>query len=139
MLSLKMKKKVKYKSSLEEDVAKQLKDYCAFYEPHYYNYVIPQSGHKYTPDFLVSIDGGIDFYIECKGGGPLYGLTTETKQKMLLMKEQYPHVDIRFVFSNAKLLTGNGRGKKKVTYGEWAELNGFKYAEKKVPKDWLGG
>lgn len=132
-------KKVKYKSKLEENVAKQLKDYCAFYEPHKYKYIVPSSEHTYTPDFYMSIDEVGDFYIECKGGGPLYGLTTETKQKMLLVKAQNPDVDIRFCFSNAYLLTGQGKGKPKITYGEWCDNNGFKYCEQKIPKEWLRG
>lgn len=131
-------KKTKYKSKLEESVAKQLGN-NASYEPHWHEYTIPESVHRYTPDFLVSRSDYVEFYIECKGGGPMYGLTPETKQKMLLMKEQYPTMDIRFVFENAKLKTGNGRGKKKVTYGEWAEINGFPWSEKVVPESWLRG
>lgn len=147
-----MKKPIKYKSKLEESVAKQLQAVDATYETVKLKYTIPASEHTYTPDFEVSrpgstyymLDGIVQptdeyFLIECKGGGPRYGLTEETKQKMLLVKQAYPRLDIRFCFSNAKLKTGNGRGKKKITYGEWCDIHGFPYCEQIIPKEWLKG
>lgn len=126
-------KKTKYKSPLEESVAGQLpKDWE--YESITLEYIIPYSKHRYKPDH---VNRKKRILIEDKGGGPIYGLTPDTKQKMLLVKEQWPEWDIRFCFENAKLKTGIGRGKKKVTYGEWADINGFKWCERVIPKEWL--
>lgn len=129
----------KYKSPLEENTAKQLQGVVKFeYEPLTLSYTIPTKTHKYTPDFWIQTKKGDVFVIECKGGGPRYGLTEDTKQKMLLVKEQHPNWLIRFCFQNAKLKTGQGKGKPKITYGEWAELNGFEWCEKIIPKHWIG-
>ena len=60
--------------------------------------------------------------------------TVSDRQKHLLIKEQQPELDIRFVFSNqnAKLYKGS-----KTTYAQWCEKNGFQYAHKTIPDDWL--
>ena len=52
----------------------------------------------------------------------------------MLIKEQHPDIEIRFVFSNenAKLYKGS-----KTSYSQWAEKHGFKYAHKRIPDDWL--
>ncbi len=58
----------------------------------------------------------------------------EDRQKHLLIKQQYPHLDIRFVFSNPthKLYKGS-----KTTYGDWCDKYGFKYASKLIPASWF--
>ena len=53
---------------------------------------------------------------------------------MKLIREQYPDLDIRFIFSNAKARISK---KSKPTYGMWCERYGYKYASKHVPKEWL--
>lgn len=89
-------------------------------------YTVPEKVRTYTPDFIV--DGG-RIIIETKG---LF--TTEDRQKMKLVKEQHPDLDIRFVFSNA-----NARIAKRspTTYAKWAESNGFPWAHKTIPLEWL--
>lgn len=79
---------------------------------------------KYTPDFKVG-----DIRIECKGR-----LTADDRKKLLLVKEQHPEIDLRLVFMypNNKLTA-----RSKTRYWEWAEKNGFKWADKGVPKEWL--
>lgn len=53
---------------------------------------------------------------------------------MRLVKDQHPDLDIRFIFSNA-----NARIAKKspTTYSKWATDQGFKWAHKDLPEEWL--
>jgi hypothetical protein len=86
---------------------------------------VPKVRH-YTPDFYIP---ETDIYIEAKGR-----LTREDRSKMLLIKQQHPDCDIRFVFGNAKnKLYKNSN----TTYGEWCNKHGFEWAEKAVPREWL--
>ena len=64
---------------------------------------------------------------------------TSDRKKHLLIKEQYPKLDIRFVFSNSKNRIGK---KSKTTYAKWCELKGFKYhciatTKKFLPDNWI--
>lgn len=92
---------------------------------YYINYEKPATQHKYTPDFV--LPNGI--IIEAKG---LF--EREDRQKHLLIKMQYPDLDIRFVFQtpNLKLYKGS-----KTTYADWAEKNGFKYSTRQIPDAWF--
>lgn len=58
----------------------------------------------------------------------------EDRQKHLLVKQQYPNLDIRFVFqnSNNKIYKGS-----KTTYADWCKKNGFKFANKLIPASWF--
>lgn len=115
-----------YKSGLEELIAEQLKK--AGIEPRYEQmkipYIIPKSNHSYTPDFPVSPT----IIIETKGR-----FLTADRQKMLLLKEQYPEIEFRFIFSNSRAKINK---KSKTTYADWCEKYGFKCADKTVPKEW---
>ena len=64
---------------------------------------------------------------------------TSYRKKHLLIKEQHPKLDIRFVFSNSKTKIGK---KSKTTYGKWCDLKGFKYhcvysTGKLLADDWV--
>ena len=52
----------------------------------------------------------------------------------MLIKEQYPHLDIRFVFSNPNHRLYKGSA---TTYADWCEKNGFKYAKQLIPASWF--
>lgn len=116
-----------YRSGLEEKMAAQLESQGvpAVFEQYEVTYVIPESTHKYTPDFI--LPNGI--VIEGKGI-----FDVEDRKKHQLIKEQYPDMDIRFVFTNpnAKLYKGSP-----TSYAAWCTKFGFKYAAKVVPTDWL--
>lgn len=116
-----------YRSGLESKVEKDLKKQgiAAEYECFRIPYVIPQSDHYYTPDFL--LPNGI--VIETKGR-----FTVEDRKKHLLLKDQYPQLDLRFVFSNSN---GKIRKGSKTSYAMWCKKYGFKYADKLVPLDWI--
>ena len=53
---------------------------------------------------------------------------------MALIKQQYPDLDIRFVFLNAQNKIYRGS---KTTYAMWATKHGFRWAEKAIPEEWL--
>ncbi|MAJ82547.1 MAG: hypothetical protein CMF41_06490 [Legionellales bacterium] len=116
-----------YKSGIEKDVADQIRRAGkeVQYEPFKIPYVIPESDHHYTPDYV--LPNGI--VIETKGRFLL-----SDRKKHILIKEQYPDLDIRFVFSRS-----NGRLRKgsKTTYAVWCQKNGFMYADTLIPAEWL--
>jgi hypothetical protein len=96
------------------------------YEELVIEYTKPSKKHKYTPDFVLLENGII---VETKGR-----FITADRQKHLLIKQQHPHLDIRFVFSNSKAKISKAS---KTTYADWCVKNGFLYADKKVPEAWL--
>ncbi len=116
-----------FRSGLEERVADQLNalDVGFEFEKLKIKYIKPARNAIYTPDFVLS--NGI--IIETKGR-----FMTADRQKHLLIKEQYPEMDLRFVFSNSKAPISKGS---KTTYGDWCNKHGFQYADKLIPLDWL--
>jgi hypothetical protein len=79
----------------------------------------------YTPDFR--LPSGI--YLEVKG---LF--TSSDRVKHLLVKEQHPDLDIRFIFDNSSKKLSKVS---KTTYASWCEKHGFLFADKQIPKEWL--
>ena len=78
----------------------------------------------YNPDFI--LESGI--IIEAKGL-----LDRESKRKMIAVKKQHPELDIRFIFADGdKKVPGT-----KQTHGQWASRNGYKWADREVPEEWL--
>lgn len=116
-----------FRSGLEEEIGKQLDmeqiDYE--YEPFRLPYIQPAQQHTYTIDFV--LPNGI--LIESKGQ-----FTTADRKKHLLIKEQHPELDLRFVFSNPKNKINK---RSKTTYAAWCAKHGFPYAEKFIPNEWL--
>lgn len=119
-----------YRSGLEDLVAQQLKSLSINF--HYESkddrieYVRPQSNHKYSPDFTFPSS---QIIIETKGH-----FTSQDRRKHLLIKQQHPELDIRFVFSNSKTKISK---KSTTTYAKWAETHGFLYADKTIPPAWI--
>lgn len=89
-------------------------------------YIQPEVLRKYTPDFIL-IDNGI--VVESKGR-----FVTADRKKHLLIKKQYPDLDLRFVFSRS--LTRISK-QSQTTYAKWCETNGFRYADKYIPRAWV--
>lgn len=116
-----------FRSGLEEKIADQLKkmEVPFEYEKTVIKYLKPAKPSRYTPDFV--LDNGI--IIETKGRFML-----DDRQKHLLIKEQHPDLDIRFVFTSSKSKISKTS---KTTYGEWCEKHGFQYADKFIPDSWL--
>jgi hypothetical protein len=119
-----------YRSGLEDKVAQQLNELAMNYEYEpkdgRIQYTKPEKPSKYTPDFVFP---NCPIIIEAKGR-----FVTADRQKHLLIKEQHPELDIRFVFSNSK---GRISKQSATTYGMWCEKYGFKYADKTIPDEWV--
>lgn len=110
----------------EQRVALALKDAGVSFD--YETEKIPyrvEKDAKYTPDFKL----GPKKYLEVKG---LF--ESKDRVKHLMIKEQYPDLDIRFVFDNAHKPINKGS---KTTYANWCEKFGFLWAHKEIPKEWL--
>lgn len=120
---------VKYgwRSGLEERVGAQLTEAGMDfeYEETTLKYTVPARTARYTPDF--SLSNGI--VIETKGR-----FMVADRQKMVLVKEQHPDLDIRFVFTRSATTISKTS---KTTYAAWCEKHGFPYADKLVPAHWL--
>ena len=119
-----LKIKQKMRSGLEEKIAAQIEEAGVAYEYETLKlaYSIP---HTYTPDFI--LENGI--IVEGKG---LFDSVDRTKH--LAVKKQYPHLDIRFVFtrSSSPLYKGSSS-----TYASWCQKHGFLFADKTIPEEWL--
>lgn len=117
----------RYRSGLEDKIASQLEaaGIKYHYEEFQIPYEIPASMHKYRPDFV--LPNGI--IIEGKGI-----FDTADRQKHLLIRSQFPELDIRFVFSsvNTKLYAGS-----KTTVAAWCDKNDFLFSAKLIPVSWL--
>lgn len=120
-------KKHGFRSGLEDRFIQELEEYGL--EPNYeakkFEYIIPESKHNYTPDFPLSPH----IVIETKGRW-----VVEDRQKMLLIKEQYPEIDFRIVFYNANQKIKKGS---KTTYAMWCDKHGIKWANKTIPSEWV--
>lgn len=115
-----------YRSGLEDKIAKQLEEAGIpyKYEQRKIEYRVEKTS-KYTPDF--ELPNGI--IVETKGR-----FVVADRMKHLLVKEQHPDLDIRFVFSNSKVKLSKTS---KTTYAQWADKHSFKWADKLIPKEWL--
>lgn len=116
-----------YRSGLEDTVAAQLAaaGVPVKYEEVAFKYVKPLRPSKYTPDFI--LPNGI--VIETKGY-----FETSDRQKHKWLKEQYPKLDLRFVFSRASTKLSKTS---KTTYAMWATRYGFLCADKLIPIAWI--
>lgn len=116
-----------FRSGLEDKVAKQLeaKGIKAEYEMWKIPYVVPASNHTYRPDFI--LPNGI--IVETKG---LW--EADDRKKHLLIREQYPELDIRLVFSSSRTKIYKGSP---TSYGEFCEKKGIPFADKLIPTEWL--
>ena len=116
-----------FRSGLEDKVSKQLeaKNVKFDYEMWKIPYIVPASNHVYTPDFL--LPNGI--FVETKG---LW--ESDDRKKHLLIREQYPELDIRLVFSSSRTKIYKGSP---TSYGEFCEKHGIQFADKLIPVSWL--
>lgn len=117
----------RYRSQFEADVAAALESAGVPFE-HEAEKIYWADGARmryYVPDFRFS--NGL--LVETKGR-----FTAEDRRRHLMIREQHPKLDIRFVFQspNNKLYRGS-----KTTYAMWCDKNGFKWAAGVVPATWV--
>ena len=115
-----------YRSGLEDRISEQLKSLSVpfKYEEFKIKYEVNEV-RTYTPDF--ELPNGI--IVESKGR-----FVAADRKKHLLVQQQHPDLDIRFVFSNSKAKLNKGA---KSTYADWCIKHGFLYADKTIPEEWL--
>jgi hypothetical protein len=119
------------KGTFEERVIGDLKDRGVSYqyEPDKVSYTVERF---YIPDLLLGT-----MYVELKGY-----FRQDAQRKMKAVKAQHPELDIRFVFQNAASTIQGAKKRKdgsKMTCAEWADRNGFVWAEATIPEEWLDG
>jgi len=114
-----------YRSGLEEATAEHLKSIGVefTYEEEKIKW-LDSKERSYTPDFILS--NGI--VVESKGR-----FVSADRRKHKEIKNQYPDLDLRFVFSNSRAKLYKGA---KSNYGEWCDKHGFLYADKEIPLEW---
>jgi hypothetical protein len=107
-------------------VARQLSGCTGFqYEGKKLAYEVKETRH-YIPDFI--LPNGI--HIEVKGY-----LRSDDRKKLILVKKQYPDIDLRLIFQRANNRISK---KSKTTYAKWAEKHGFIYSDNgRVPRAWI--
>jgi len=120
-----------FRSGLEDNVNDMLKEQnkSFSYESEKISYIQPETKHNYTPDFVLNKIVGGKMYVETKGRW-----VKTDRLKFDLIFQQYPGIDIRFVFQNpnAKLYKGS-----KTTYAQYCDKKGWRWAKKEIPEEWL--
>lgn len=119
-----------YRSGLEEKIPPILD--AAGVKWSYETVKIKYSVNKectYTPDFPIINKSGYQWFLESKGR-----FLTSDRQKHIMIKEQHPELDIRFLFTNAKAKISKVS---KTTYAQWCDKHGFKWAHKVIPTEWF--
>lgn len=91
--------------------------------------------HDYIPDFIITKSDGTKMYIETKGGGRAW--TPQVMQKMLAVRAAHPGIDIRIVFYRDGEFGNRRKDGSRKKQSEWATQNGFVFAIKDFPEDWL--
>lgn len=129
-------KKYGYKSGIEMDVVKYLKDkgIDARYEEYKLPFIQPEKKRTYTPDvFVYNKAGELKYVIETKGR-----FTAEDRMKMNWVKEQHPNVEFRLLFERDGATISK---KSKTTYAKWSEKAKFMFSRffkgKAVPDSWI--
>lgn len=139
----------RYRSGLEEKLAAQMEEEGIrfHYEPRKIPYLVPERKANYLLDFEVD-EVGSGIILEGKGRFTSHttrcprckhcfpvGNGAEARQKMVLVKEQHPELDIRFVFQRASTPI---YPKSPTSYGKWCDDHGFPWSDKgKLPADWI--
>jgi predicted nuclease of restriction endonuclease-like RecB superfamily len=110
-------------------------------------YVVPSVERTYTPDFCVTTKSGKKIYVETKGVW-----LADDRKKHLLIQQQHPDLDIRFVFQNAQktlskvskttyadICEGRGRAPFKTFRAKWFQCDkGTKTRPRNMmPREWL--
>ncbi len=115
--------RMRFRSKFEKDIALSLKREGVDFEYETLKIKFTKLA-VYTPDFI--FPNGV--IIEAKGF-----FKPSDRTKHILIQQQHPEYDIRFLFQNA-----NNRLTKKsnTTYSAWCDRHGFKWCHKKIPSSW---
>ena len=119
------KKTSKYKSGLEEQVAKLLTGLGVTYE--YESCKVPYTiQHHYHPDFILPNH----VHLEAKGYW-----SAPDRRKIAAVKRDNPELDLRMVFQSPYNKISKGS---KTTYAQWCEKHEIPWTHfHDIPLDWL--
>jgi hypothetical protein len=136
-----------FRSGLERETAAKLTQAGVpfGFESQWIKYIVPEREAKYLPDFSFPELKDCPIILEPKGrfGGAVPGgkfrvstkdAAVKERQKFVLLKQQHPELDIRFIFSRASTPIYKGSP---TSYGKWATDHGFKWCEKVPPDEWI--
>lgn len=107
-------KKTMYRSKFEQRLSERLLKLGFKYEPFKLDYTVPETEHKYTPDF---VKGKLIY--ELKGR-----FTAQDRKKMKLLVEQHPEFKFVMVFQNPNIKINKNS---KTTYAIWCEKNNIEW------------
>ena len=107
------KRRIKLELKFEDILLENKVEYD--YEITVIPYTVPESKHKYTVDWTL-LNGTL---VETKG----YLSDHQERNKYVLLKQQYPDLDLRFVFDNPNKLCGGT----KYSHAKWADKFGFRW------------
>lgn len=115
------------RSGLEDTICQELTEQGVDYkyEELKIKYTQPSKVRTYTPDIV--LPNGI--IVEIKGRW-----VAADRQKIALVKSQYPEMDLRMVFSNSKAKISKTS---KTTYGMYCDKIEIPYADKHIPIEWI--
>lgn len=115
------------RSGLEDTICKELTELGVDYkyEELKLKYTQPSKVRTYTPD--IELPNGI--IVEIKGRW-----VAADRQKIAMVKEQHPDLDLRMVFSNSKAKISKAS---KTTYAIYCDKIGIPYADKHIPLEWI--
>jgi hypothetical protein len=119
----------RYRNKLEARIGEQLSSagVSFSYEGLRVPFAVPSRTAKYLPDFRVG-----NIILEGKGW---FGQGAKERQKLVLVRESNPELDIRLVFSDANKKIYKGSP---TTYAQWADDHGFLWSTKgEVPSAWI--
>ena len=119
----------KLRSGYERKIRKCLeqKEVDYTYESMVIEYTVPETKHKYVPDFI--LPNGV--IVEGKGYWD-----AASRQKMARVTEQHPELDIRILFQRNNAINK----KSKTHYSDWCSKRGIKFAispQGLIPEEWL--
>lgn len=84
---------------------------------------------KKTSNYLTDVRLPNGIIIETKGY-----FSPQDRSKHLLVREQHPNIDLRFVFTNPNTKISKIS---RTTYGSWCSRHGFLYATGLIPDAWI--
>lgn len=113
-MAQKQNSKKKYRSKFEERLASRLLKLGFIYEPFKIEYTIPETKHKYTPDF---VRGNLIYELKGK-------FTAADRKKMKLLVERHPEFTFIMVFQNPNVKLRKGSP---TTYAMWCEKNNIEW------------
>ena len=116
----------KFRSDYELQVAKFLAERRVKFDYEKIKITYQPKPKTYVPDFYLPAQ---DIYVEAKGV-----FSPADRQKMLLVTNQNPELDIRMLFLRASNKLNRSS---KTTYGSWCDRHGILWADNMIPLEWL--